>query len=270
KTGKTFSLESDPWLKDHSISGTPYVAGVMGIELFAETAAKRLGKAPAVLEDVHFALPIKLLRQKPVTVRTVAAEGSAMRIESDFVTPQGIKLGGPRTHFTARVPSEVPPAGALEARAAAFVKGLSSTKAVVSAKAVYEAYFHGPRFQVLAGITAIGEEELVGLYHAPKAPLWDGGGRELVFQPMLIEAAFQTCGYRDLHFRKKMTLPDSVERVRVFDGSPAPKDLFVYARWRGTAVADDGAERSVYDACILDKTGKAWASLEGYRMIATS
>ena len=29
-------METDPWLKDHAIAGTPYVPGVMGLELFAQ------------------------------------------------------------------------------------------------------------------------------------------------------------------------------------------------------------------------------------------
>jgi len=49
KTTKTFSLESDPWLKDHSIDGTPWVAGVMGLELLVETASGLMdGQVPAV------------------------------------------------------------------------------------------------------------------------------------------------------------------------------------------------------------------------------
>ncbi|MBI3299161.1 MAG: SDR family NAD(P)-dependent oxidoreductase [Elusimicrobia bacterium] len=269
KTGKTFSLESDPWLKDHAISGTPYVAGVMGLELFVATAAKRLGKTPSALEDVRFALPIKLLRQRPVTVRTLTGDGPELRIESDFVSPQGIKLGAPRVHFTARVAAGLPKPGSVEAKAAAKVKGLGR-EAVVKASAIYAAYFHGPRFQVLAGLAALGEEELVGLYRRPKTPLWDKGARGLVFQPMLIEAAFQTCGYRDLHYRKKMTLPDSIEKVRVYDAGPAPEELFVYARWRGAVPSEDGADLSLYDACVLDGDGKVWAAIEGYRMIAVS
>ncbi|MDE2291112.1 MAG: polyketide synthase dehydratase domain-containing protein, partial [Elusimicrobia bacterium] len=270
RTGKTFSLQSDPWLKDHAIAGTPYVAGVMGLELFVETAARKLGAVPAALADVRFALPIKLLRQRPVTVRTLAGDGPELSIESDFISPQGIKLGAPKTHFTAKTAAAAPSTADVEARAAAAVKALKSEKLVVPASAVYEAYFHGPRFQVLAGLLEAGEEELVGLYRRPKAPLWDDAGRSLVFQPLLIEAAFQTCGYRDLLVRKKMTLPDSLAAVRVYDRAPAPDELYVYARWRGPAPSDDGADRSLYDACVIGRDGKVWAALEGYRMIAVS
>ena len=91
-----------------------------------------------------------------------------------------------------------------------------------------------------------------------------------MFQPMLIEAAFQTCGFRDLNTRKKMTLPDSIESVRVYDAGPAPKELLVYARWRGPVDGGDGADRSLYDACVLERSGKVWAALTGYRMIAVS
>src|SRR5258708_33937922 len=94
-TSKEFSQEKDPWLADHSIAGTPYVAGVMGLELFAEAAAKLTGQLPRGFSDVRFELPIKLLRGKPITVRTIgqsAGSGPRVHIESDFFTPQGIKL----------------------------------------------------------------------------------------------------------------------------------------------------------------------------------
>jgi malonyl CoA-acyl carrier protein transacylase len=261
-TSKEFSLDSDPWLVDHAVGGTPWVAGVMGLELFAETAAKLLGEVPAAFEDVKFQLPIKLLRNRPIKVRAVAkTDGDAtnVRIESDFISPQGIKLGAPRTHFTGRVLSD--PAlgwtGAIDAPTGA------ATAAVDSA-AIYDAYFHGPRFQVLEGITSIAEDGLTAVYK--RSPdLWDDNKRSLAYQPMLIEAAFQACGYRDLHFTKKMTLPDSVGKVRVFKTEAPPERLEVRVRFKGTE-----GDKSVYDAAVVGENGEVWIALEDYRMIRVS
>ena len=261
-TSKEFSLESDPWLVDHAVGGTPWVAGVMGLELFAETAAKLLGEVPAAFEDVKFQLPIKLLRKRPIKVRAVAqTEGSAttLRIESDFISPQGIKLGAPRTHFTGRVLSD-PAAGWNGVPAP-----LDSAQAVaVDSAVIYEAYFHGPRFQVLEGITEIAENGLTAVYKR-NLELWDANPRRLAFQPMLIEAAFQACGYRDLHFTKRMTLPDSIGKVRVFKTETPPQRLEVRVRFKGTE-----GDKSVYDAAVVDKDGTVWIALEDYRMIRIS
>ena len=261
-TSKEFSLESDPWLTDHAVGGTPWVAGVMGLELFAETAAQLLGEVPAAFEDVKFQLPIKLLRNRPIKVRAVAETvGSAtqVRIESDFISPQGIKLGAPRTHFTGRVLSD--PAVGWKGIAAA---GAGSKDFVVSSEAIYEAYFHGPRFQVLEGITEISEAGLTAVYKRSPA-LWEENKRSLAFQPMLIEAAFQACGYRDLHFTKAMTLPDSVGKVRVFKTGTPPERLQIQVQYKGSE-----GDKSVYDAAVVDSDGNVWIALEDYRMIRVS
>ncbi|MBI3550747.1 MAG: SDR family NAD(P)-dependent oxidoreductase [Elusimicrobia bacterium] len=263
-TRKEFSLKSDPWLKDHSIAGVPYVAGVMGLELFAETEATLTGKAPRGFSDVRFALPIKLLRDKPIAVRTYAksaAAGRELRIESDFLTPQGIKLGAPRVHFTAKTLKEARSGWA----------GMNPPKAkdgsfVVKPEAIYAAYFHGPSFQVLAGIASLSEDEVLALYQEPSKLLWEKS-KTLLFHPMLIEAAFQACGYRDLHFSKKMTLPDSIGAVQVFGGAiDKPKAPRIYVRYKGA----DKDGKSVYDAYVFEANGRLWVELTDYKMIAVS
>lgn len=84
-------------------------------------------------------------------------------------------------------------------------------------------------------------------------------------QPLLIEAAFQACGFRDLHVERKMTLPDAIGRVRVQSGSP-PERLYVCAKYRGKD--EDG--KSLYDAVVYDPQGRPWVELEAYRMVPVS
>ncbi|MBI4423934.1 MAG: SDR family NAD(P)-dependent oxidoreductase, partial [Elusimicrobia bacterium] len=262
-TGKrTFSLEKDPWLADHSIGGTPYVAGVIGLELFAVATAKLTGRVPAGFSDVRFALPIKLLRNKPLGVRVKASAnggGPELSIESDFLTPQGLRLGQPRIHFTAHaVEGEAPtwdcPKPALQA-------GRFS----VEPQEIYSAYFHGPSFQVLEGFLRVTEKDSLSVYRRPAKALWPKRGPSLAFAPMLIEAAFQACGFRDLKYGKRMTLPDSIGRVRVLPRADAePERLFVYAVYKGP----EGDHKSVYDAYVFDERHRVWAQLTDYRMIA--
>jgi hypothetical protein len=259
---KTFSLDSDPYLKDHSISGTPLVPGVMGLELFAETL-KAAGKPSHSFKRVRFALPVKLLRLKAQAVRSLLKSGKngpELELESDFLTPAGVRLGAPRQHFTA-VPEETAPV--------AVVEGLDRPKAplgvyAVSKAAVYEAYFHGPSFQVLDGIVRVGEEGVLAVYKRPAQGLGLAPAKPSpLAQPLLIEAAFQACGYRDLHVAKKMTLPDAAARVAVLQEGTAPEFLFVQAKYLGA----DEEGRSLYDAVVYDIEGTPWVELQGYRMI---
>ena len=257
---REFSNEKDPWLADHSIGGTPYVAGVMGLELFAETQAKLTGKIPSGFSEVRFALPIKLLRGKPASVR-VKKGPDGLFIESDFLTPQGIKLGGPRTHFTAKPVDGVAPSwpGAKPA--------LQAGKFEVGPEEIYSAYFHGPSFQVLEGFLRVSETESLAVYKRPAKALWPKDAPSLVFAPMLLEAAFQACGFRDLKYAKKMTLPDSIGRVLVHTrADELPQRLFIHTSYKGP----EGAQKSVYDAVVFDERHRVWARLEDYRMIAVS
>jgi hypothetical protein len=183
-------------------------------------------------------------------------------IETDFYTPQGIKLGGPKTHFKAK-----PAHDALKDRWHGPIPNKPRRgDFVAGADAIYSAYFHGPSFHVLEGISSLSETEAVAVIQKPAKPLWPHA-KDLIFHPMLIEAAFQACGYRDLHYLKKMTLPDSIGRVRVRAGeTPEKTAMFVHASYKG--VDNDG--KSVYDASVFDEKGKLWVELEDYRMVAIS
>ncbi|MFA6029319.1 MAG: SDR family NAD(P)-dependent oxidoreductase [Elusimicrobiota bacterium] len=259
---KTFSLEGDPWLHDHSISGVPYIPGVMGIELFAESVARMTGAPPKALAEVRFALPIKLLRGKPATVRVDAKrEGreSALAIESDFFNAAGVKLGAPRSHFQARI-STAGGDGWKGLKKPAIPTG---KELVAGKETIYTLNFHGPSFQVLAGMYELGEKQLLALYRKPEKALWEKDGRTFVWNPLLIEAAFQTCGFRDLHFTKKLTLPDTVGLVQVFDHGAPPEELYVHAVYRG----EEGDKR-IYDAAVFDGQHRVWVRLADYRMIA--
>ncbi|MBT3955439.1 MAG: SDR family oxidoreductase [Elusimicrobiaceae bacterium] len=258
---KTFSIEEDPYLKDHSIGGTPYVPGVMGIETFVELASKLKGKRQMGIEDVHFHLPIKLLRERPQEVR-IKAEAKdktvEMEIESDFINSKGIKMGNTRKHFTARVLKDASSKwGEIEKPKVSFKDEFKFT-----AKDIYKIYFHGPSFQVLEGIFSVDEKLSLGVFKQPEAPLWDED-KPLLAYPMLIEAMFQTCGFRDLHIENRMTLPDSIGKVIVHKTDALPERLFTMAIYRGKNIEG----KSIYDAYAFDESGDVWLEIEDYHMI---
>ncbi|HOX23901.1 MAG TPA: polyketide synthase dehydratase domain-containing protein, partial [Elusimicrobiales bacterium] len=260
---KEFAVEKDHYLPDHSINGTPYVPGVMGIETFMEAAELFLGEKPAGLEEVRFALPIKLLRNRPQKVRITAADsdGAAfMRIESDFVNPKGVKLGDPRLHFSAR---SMAAGNKLKWETTNQPVVPQSYTPQVTKETIYKTFFHGPSFQVLDCIVAIDDKTVMAVYKRPVKPMWDEGDKELSASPLLIEAAFQACGYRDLHVAKTMTLPDAIRRVHVFSHGPQPDTLNIWSVFKGK----DEKGYSVYDAFVFDQRGRLWIELEDYKMV---
>ncbi|HOW89783.1 MAG TPA: SDR family NAD(P)-dependent oxidoreductase, partial [Elusimicrobiales bacterium] len=185
EASKEFSHEKDPYLADHSINGTPYVPGVMGIETFAEAAASVSGEKPKVLKDVRFSVPLKLLRGKPLNavVRAAAARGGYdLRIESDFVNAKGVKLGSTRTHFSGRFePGEQ--AGAWKSLEKPALPKHAKYK--VSSEEIYKIYFHGPSFRVLDGILSMEKEAVLGVFKKPSAALWRVKTPGLIFHPMV-------------------------------------------------------------------------------------
>ena len=260
---KEFNLNSDPYLADHAIEGTPYVPGVMGIETFMETATALTGEVPQGLKDVHFYLPIKLLRNRPQAVRVIgkaAGNEASMEIESDFINSKGVKMGNTRRHFTAHtLGSFVSTWDSVKAEA---MTGLNVPMSV-SKEEIYKKYFHGPSFQVLAGIVHVDKHASLAVYHTTPRPQWNDGPRTLLANPMLIEAAFQCCGFQDMSIEHKMTLPDGIAEVAVLNKQVPPAQLYLYGVNRGNTA--DG--KTLHDAYVFDAQGNVWVEIHGYQAI---
>ncbi|MDR0645454.1 MAG: polyketide synthase dehydratase domain-containing protein, partial [Elusimicrobiota bacterium] len=256
----TFNAEY-PFLFDHAIEGTPYVPGVMGIETFMEAASALTGEKPQGLEDVHFYLPIKLLRRNAQTVRIKGEELNGvvnLEIESDFINSKGIKMGNTRRHFTARIMR------GFESKWNNYKSAINlSGDYAVTKDEIYAKYFHGPSFQVLSGILKIDNNTVIGVYEKPSNVLFHDGPKRLIAYPMLIEAAFQTCGYRDLAVENRMTLPDSIGKMAIYGKEEAPQKLFILGVFNGNNIEG----KSVYDAFVFDDKGKLWIELGDYQMI---
>ncbi len=260
---KEFNLTLDPYLADHAIEGTPYVPGVMGLETFFETATALTGEVTRALQDVHFYLPIKLLRNRPQAVRVigkVVGDEVAMEIESDFINSKGVKMGNTRRHFTAK--KLVDFTSTWEQVKAQAMTGLESPLQVTAAE-IYQKYFHGPSFQVLGGIVRVNEQESLAIYNTTPRPQWNDGPRTLLANPMLIEAAFQCCGFQDMSIARKMTLPDGIYEVAVLNNQLPPARLYLYGVNKGTTA--DG--KTLHDAYVFDAQGNVWVEVHGYQAI---
>ncbi len=260
---KEFNLTSDPYLADHAIEGTPYVPGVMGLETFFETSTALTGEVTKALQDVHFYLPIKLLRNRPQAVRVFGkATGKyvEMEIESDFINSKGVKMGNTRRHFTAKTLPEF--TSTWDQVKAQAMTGLESPLQVTPAE-IYQKYFHGPSFQVLGGIVRVNDKESLAIYNTTPAPQWADAPRTLLANPMLIEAAFQCCGFQDMAVAHKMTLPDGIAEVAVLNNHLPPARLYLYGVNKGETA--DG--KTLHDAYVFDAQGNVWVEVHGYQAI---
>ena len=260
---KEFNLESDPYLADHAIEGTPYVPGVMGIETFMETATELNGRVPQGLQEIQFRLPIKLLRNRPQGIRVSGktdADGTYMEIESDFFNSKGIKVGSTRHHFMARtLDGFISTWDQVKENAMTGINGVVT----VTKEEIYQKYFHGPSFQVLAGILHVDEKESLAVYNTTPRPQWNDGPRTLLSNPMLIEAAFQCCGFQDMAVAHKMTLPDGIDEVAVLNNQVPPDTLYLYGVNKGTTAEG----KTLHDAYVFDEKGNVWVEIHGYRAI---
>ncbi|NLI09534.1 MAG: SDR family NAD(P)-dependent oxidoreductase, partial [Elusimicrobia bacterium] len=256
---KNISVQSDPYMEDHAINGTPVFPGVMGIESFAQAINAYLSVKPLNLKNISFQLPIKLLKNNPADIR-IKGEGKdniQMKIESDFINSKGIKMGETRIHFKAEYDSSVSPTQS----APEHIKIKNKYK--TEKETIYKTYFHGPSFQVLDGIISASDKEVLGVFKKPNTPLLKDKEMNYIFHPMIIEAVFQTCGWRDLYLENKMTLPDKIAQVSILDNNPDPEKLYTLAVYKGT----DDYGKSIYDGWAFDENGKVFVFLKDYVMI---
>ncbi|MGC8867673.1 MAG: SDR family NAD(P)-dependent oxidoreductase, partial [Elusimicrobiales bacterium] len=252
----------EKYLEDHSINDVPILPGVMGLEAFAQAVCAYKSVYPLVLRNVEFKLPVKLLKKKDLEIR-IEAEGSSvvnLAIKSDFVNAKGVKIGDTRTHFTAFFD----PLDKNDFKNVEIPNFNQSYK--TDKESIYKTYFHGPSFQVLDGIIKATRDEVIAVFKKPTIPLLGDRDFNYIFHPLVIEALFQTCGWRDLYIDSKMTLPDSIEAVRVRDNKKDPEMLFTYAVFKGL----NNFGKSVYDAWAFDEKGNIYAELINYVMIGVN
>lgn len=223
------------FLTDHAISGVPYLPGVMALEMFAQHATMlRPDASLGGFDDASFGLPVKLVRG-PVLVRVVAEveEDSETEqhlwvrchMESDLVNKAGEIFGEPRRHHQARVRMRKggwKPTGERSAIPDVGIPGTGGD--LLSAEAIYERFFHGPRFQSHGGITGAleidGAPALDGIARMrhqlpePKQLQEEAEGR-VIWQeslPMLHEAAVQHAGLLAMEQAGLQALPVGIEQ----------------------------------------------------------
>ena len=272
------------FLTDHSIGGTPYLPGVMALEMFAQHALMLApGCSLGGVEDARFGLPVKLVRG-PVVVRVVAEiddEASneqflrvRARMESDLVNRKGEVFGEPRLHHEAVVRLRQPTwNGEVEALADELgvpVRG----EPVFDAAAIYARFFHGPRFQSHGGITSASEVDgdvavdgIALMRHQlpePRQVREEMEGRT-IFQeslPMLHEAAVQHAGLLAMEFDGMSSLPVAIGRSTLVRVPDRGEEVRMRAVHRGTD--EDGV--STADVVLVGEDDRPVLIIEEARL----
>jgi NAD(P)-dependent dehydrogenase (short-subunit alcohol dehydrogenase family)/4'-phosphopantetheinyl transferase EntD len=236
---RTLSLETDPWIVDHSIDGVPVLPGVIGLEMMVAAALAAVPRGRYVgLEDVRFDAPLKLHRDEPalIAVRAEPTEDGTVRcrLSSTRRTRTGRDIQ--TDHFEAVVHVDEMPL--LPALKSAFFP-----EERLSRRDIYRRFFHGSRFQVLGSAEAVAVQGLLAEGRVEHASIAEG----LLIDPLVIEAAFQAAGLHRMALAGIMALPasiDAVERVRpVIEGDTL--QIMVQARDGAYDIDVDGAEGRV-------------------------
>jgi hypothetical protein len=249
--------------------------GVMGMESFAEAAlaAARLagldvggddGFRVAAVEDMQFLAPCKYYRDEPRTLTVTALLGvdgedlvARCRLEAERFL-----LGSdtPRidVHYTGVVRLTRAPWGSEHED----VPAVAREGEIVGPELIYRLYFHGPAYQVLAGVGRAGEWTVGRMAddlpdnHVPPT-------QQTVTGPRLSELCFQTAGLYEAAASGETALPSAVEMVRlVRDPNHVGGGLHAVLRAR----PGDGAP--VFDGHVADGEGSVVLRMYGYRTIA--
>jgi hypothetical protein len=237
----------------------------MGTEAFAEMASVLCPDLQlAAVEDETFLLPFKFFRNKPATlhlsaVGSPAGDGEVVVSTTlrSIIQPKPELPAQERVHFQGRVRM----APKAPARPTIKFKKPTLKSLDIARDAVYEAYFHGPAYQVIER-ASVDDDSVVALLARDLGPNTSPKGVDTVSAPRLLELLFQAAGLWLLAQRETMALPTSLDRAVFVRRSEVPKEGRLYAE---VEVQDDG---KAFDALVVDEKGRVYVELLGYRTVS--
>ncbi|MFT7521343.1 MAG: phosphopantetheinyl transferase, partial [Kiritimatiellia bacterium] len=244
---RRMSMKSDPWIEDHAIDGTPIVPGVMGLELMVAAATlAQPGRAYAGARNVEFQQPAKLHRGEALDLQASAERTDHDTVACTLSSTRTLRTGRVQQtqHFKAEVIQGLAPE--VPGLPAAFLPDETWDKT-----AIYQRFFHGPRFQVLQEIQGVSADAMLAEGAVDHGSVAQG----LLTDPLVLEAAFQAAGLHHMITQHEMALPKSIEEVQVL-ASPAPNErLVLMVRKRG----------DLYDVDVDTQSGPV-LRVRGYAM----
>jgi len=224
---REMSLRSDPWVRDHSIDGTPVLPGVIGLELMAAVAGMVRPGAPFVgAREVKFEAPVKIHGEQNVLLVVEAEPAGPSEVLTRLIAVRALRTGRIRRqeHFSAIIQLGLAPE--IEPLPNAFLPDEA-----IDSGAIYKRFFHGPIFQVLTNVFGVSDDGLIAeaLVDEPRI------ASPLNTSPLVLEAAFQSAGLHRMITAHEMGLPMVIERLQFIQHPEAGQTFSVTVRQRGSA-----------------------------------
>jgi len=214
---RELSKDSDPWIIDHSIDGTPVLPGVIGLELMIAAAAELFpGARFTSARNVRFEAPVKVHKDQVTTLIIEAEPARDGEARTRLVSTRTLRTGRVRRteHYSATVRfAETDPVDSLPS---AFLPD-----EVVPRDGIYRRFFHGPKFQVLETVFGASQDGLLAEGRVDHRGIADG----LLSQPLVLESAFQAAGLHRMMVAHEMGLPAEIEELQLLGAAGADEPL---------------------------------------------
>jgi acyl transferase domain-containing protein/NAD(P)H-dependent flavin oxidoreductase YrpB (nitropropane dioxygenase family) len=258
----TLDTETDIYLNHHTFDGVPVMPMAMAVELMMEAAQSSFPgwKATSV---TAFDIPSGIVFERSSKVLTVKAE-IISRSDSDITVATALGIGSPmkRVNFKAKVQlvregteygaGRQAPAGiAMQIDPEQEIQRIEAP--VASPPTVQQIYdewfFHGPLFQGIKKISAVGSSAVFGEI-APSDPakcLKHTNGDAWILDPILLDSAMQVGGVWARHFLEITALPTGFRQLHKFS-DPSPENLYVRALLYPINANELSCDIAVYNA----------------------
>jgi len=243
----TLSADTDAWIVDHSIDGTPVLPGVIGVEFMAALATSiRPGASYAGVQDVTFDAPVKLHRGEPLALEVRGRPDPSGGIRCTLSSERTLKTGRVQKtqHFSGTVLTGTGPT--FDVMPPAFFRSQP-----LDSEAIYQRFFHGPVFQVLDGADDVTRDGLLARGQVDHTAIG-----AVLTHPLVLEAAFQAAGLHAMVADGSLCLPRSIESLTLPTPPTEGEPLLLTVRRRGDA----------YDVDV-EQAGRVVMALRGFRMI---
>ncbi len=251
---KRLDVRNELFLLDHSIMGTPVLPGVMGLEIFAETAKLLRPELDVIgLKDIGFHKAVNVPDTYEVTVSAeIEDDDDQEKTVNMKFTSIDPKKGTEITHYTGKVILGRGDDACRIQEGHPFQP--NSVMARVLRGEIYDHLFHGQLFQVTAAMEILSEDQLLGVYRIPEggqfstSTPWKDG--DLITTPMQTELGFQIAGAYTLDRFDMMALPVKIGEMNYSSMMRTDEPAFAWVRF-------NGRKENVfsYDIDVIDTSG---------------
>lgn len=170
-TDNLVSVETDPYLADHIYEGKHILPAVMGIEAMSSAAMALLGREvpPNQMSQLTLERPVIVPRDKPLTLRIAVEKQGPDTVEAVIRSEE---TGYHVNHFKARFHFD---AVVVEGDLTSLREARALPPLILKPNDLYgPVFFHGGRFQRVAGYRRLGAYNCIAELAAPSKKPWYG------------------------------------------------------------------------------------------------